>query len=243
MGNLAWWKQLHWPEYAAEFLGTGLFIFLALSVITFDFGTCSPLKHLVPDVSMRFLIRGLLVGASGSLIAISPLGRLSGAHLNPALSLAFWVQGKMHHRDIAGYIVSQFLGALSGAVLVVQVWRACSASVRNGMTLPGADYSLWSVFLVEMSMTFLLVLSIFLFVSSYRLMRWTPLITWFLVTLTTWIVGPISGSSLNPARSLGPAIVTAMWYAQWIYCVAPPLGALLAVGAFRLLRMPNNVIC
>ena len=84
-------------------------------------------------------------------------------------------------------------------------------------------------------MTFLLVLSIFLFVSSHRLMRWTPLMVWILVAVMVWLEAPISGTSLNPARSFGPALVSWFWNYHWLYWVAPTLGALLAVGAFRLL--------
>src|SRR5205823_3833559 len=124
-----------------------------------------------------------------------------------------------------------------GALLVVLVWGERAASVGVGRTVPGAGSPLWLVFLAEMSLTFLLVLSIFLFVSSHRLMRWTPLMVWILVAMMVWLEAPISGTSLNPARSFGPALVSWFWQDHWLYWVAPPLGALLAVGAFRLLPM------
>jgi aquaporin Z len=120
---------------------------------------------------------------------------------------------------------------------LVLVWGKYAASVRNGMTFPGAGYALWFVFLAEVLMTFLLVLSIFLFVSNPRLMRWTPLMTWLLVAAMVWLGAPISGTSLNSARSIGPALVTGLWRDQWLYCIAPPLGALLAVAMFRQLSM------
>ena len=176
-----------------------------------------------------------MFAGSGALIAISPLGKLSGGHINPAVSLAFWLQGKMHHLDLGGYISGQFLGAIIGSLLVALVWRERATSVRYGATVPGAAYPLWIVFLAEVSMTFLLVLLIFLFVSSHRLMRWTPLMVWILVAMMVWLEAPISGTSLNPARSFGPALVSWFWNYHWLYWVAPLLGALLAVGAFRLL--------
>ncbi len=135
------------------------------------------------------------------------------------------------------YIIAQFMGAILGVILLVLVWGKYASTVYNGMTLPGAGYALWFVFLAEVFITFLLVLSIFLFVSNPRLMRWTPLMTWLLVAAIVWQEAPISGTSLSPARSIGPAFVTGLWRDQWLYCIAPPLGALLAVVMFRLLSM------
>jgi aquaporin Z len=132
-------------------------------------------------------------------------------------------------------LLGQFLGAIIGTLLVVLLWRGQAANVGDGMRVPGAGYPLWVVFLVEVSLTFLLVLSIFFFVSSHRQMRWTPLMVWMLIAMMVWLAAPISGTSLNPARSFGPALVSRSWHEQWLYRVAPPLGALLAGGAFRLL--------
>ena len=234
MRDPVWWKHLHWPEYTAELLGTAFLVFAGVSAVVFDFGTGSPLAHVLPDTSIRRLITGLLFAGSGSLVAISPLGKLSGGHINPAVTLAFWAHGKMHHFDLGGYILGQLLGAIIGSLLVTLVWGAHAASVGYGTTVPGATYPIWIVFLAEVSLTFLLVFSIFLFVSSHRLMRWTPLMVWILVAVMVWLEAPISGTSLNPARSFGPALVSWFWQYHWLYWVAPPLGALLAVGAFRL---------
>lgn len=227
------WQPLHWAEYTAELVGTLFNIFVGLSAVVFNFGQGLPMEHLIPNHSIRLLITGLIYSGSGALFAISPLGKLSGAHINPSVTLAFWVHGKMHRQDVVGYIIAQFLGSILGAILLVLVWGKYAGSVNNGMTLPGAGYALWFVFLAEVFMTFLLVLSIFLFVSNHRLMRWTPFMTWLLVAAMVWLGAPISGTSLNSARSIGPALVTGLWRDQWLYCIAPPLGALLAVGMFR----------
>jgi hypothetical protein len=159
------WQRPHWPEYGAELLGTAFLVFIAISAVTLTFGSGSPLAAVLPNSSARRLIAGLILATSGPLVALSPLGKLSGAHLNPALSLAFW-----------------------------------------------------------------------LLLSSHRLMRWTPLMSWLLVAFIYWLVAPISGSSLNPARSFGPALVSWFWRDQWVYVLASPLGALLAVGLFRVLN-------
>jgi aquaporin Z len=176
------------------------------------------------------------------LVAISPLGKLSGAHINPAVSLAFWIQGKMSRIDFLGYLIGQFCGGILGAFLLVQVWGESAASITNGMTLPGENYSLPFVFSAEIYMTFLLVLSISIFLSSSRLMHWTPLMTWVLMTTMVWLGSPISGTSVNPARSFGPALVTWFWQDQWIYYTAPILGSLMAVVVFQWLSMGRRSI-
>lgn len=232
--NKDWWLGLHWSEYGAELLGTAFLLFIGLGALTLDLGVGSPLARVLPDKSMRWLITGLLFAGSRSLMTILPPGKLSGGHINPAVSLAFWLHGKMHHHDVAGYIASQFLGAVLGTGLAILVWRDHVASVQNGLTIPGAGYPLWGVFLSEMGLTSLFILAIFLFVSNRRLMCWTPLMTWLLMTLIIWLIVPSIGSSTNPARSFGPALVSWFWQNQWVYYLAPTLGALLAVGCFRL---------
>lgn len=143
MANLTGWKQLHWPEYGAELLGTAFNIFVGLSAVVFNMGQGLPMEHLIPNQSIRLLITGLLFAGSGSLVAISPLGKLSGGHINPSVSLAFWAQGKMHQHDIGGYIIAQFLSAFIGAALLVFVWGGYATSVNNGMTLPGTTLPLY----------------------------------------------------------------------------------------------------
>ena len=239
---LSRYDKLHWPEYGAEFLGTAFNLFVGLSAVVFNFGQGLLMEDLIPDKGTRLLITGLLFAGSGSLFAISPLGKLSGAHLNPSVSLAFWAQGKMHQHDVIGYIIAQFLGAIIAAMTVVVVWGNYAANVWNGMTLPGNNNPLWYVFLAEVSITFLLVLSIFIFLSSHRLMHWTPLMTWLLVATIVWLEAPISGASLSPARSIGPALVSWYWKDQWLYCIAPPMGAMLAVATFRLVAMGEREI-
>lgn len=235
MKNPKWWREFHWPEYGAELLGTTFQIFVGLSAVVFNFGKGLPMEQLVPEQSTRLIITGLIFAGGGSLFAISPLGKLSGGHINPSVTLAFWAQGKMRRRDVVGFIVAQFIGAIVGTRLLTKVWGHYADSVYNGMTLPGEFYPLWFVFLAEVGVTFLLVLSIFLFVSNARLMRWTPLMTWLVVTTIVYSEAPISGTSMNPARSFGPALVTWLWRDQWIYFIAPPLGSLLAAVTFHLI--------
>jgi len=198
-----------------------------LSAITLDFGAHSPVAPLVPSHSLRLLVTGALFAGTGAIIAISPLGRISGAHLNPAVSLAFWLSRKMHDHDVVAYMVAQCLGAVAGAGVVRLAWSD-SASVGFGVTRPGPGVALVAAAPIEAGMTAILVLTILLFVSRMRTARWTPLAVWVVVAVLVWQGAPLTGTSLNPARSLGPALVAMNFQNLWIYFVGPPAGAVAA---------------
>jgi aquaporin Z len=234
--------KFNWSEYAAEACGTGFNLLVGISAGVLDFSPDFPIAHLIPSYSLRLLLTGLIYAGSGSLFAISPLGKLSGAHINPSVSLAFFAWGKMHPHDLAGYLVAQFIGAIVGAWFLVVLWRGHATDVHYGVTAPGPGYPIWFVFLAEFAMTLALVLAIFAFLSSHRLMRWTPLMTWILVAVLVWIGAPVSGTSLNPARSFGPSLISWFWSYQWLYWIAPPLGGLCAVFLFRVLASDRKVL-
>jgi aquaporin Z len=198
-----------------------------LSAVTLDFGAHSPVASLIPSHSLRLLLTGALFAGTGALIAISPLGRISGAHLNPAVSLAFWLSRKMHDHDVAAYVIAQCLGGVLGAGVVRFAWSD-SASVGFGVTRPGPGIVPVAAAAIEAGMTAVLVLTILLFVSRMRTARWTPLAVWVVVAVLVWQGAPLTGTSLNPARSLGPAIVAMNLQNLWVYLVGPPVGALAA---------------
>ena len=236
----------HLTEYLCELFGSCFNFFVGLSMVTLNFGTHFT-EHWVPSNSLRLLINGLVYAGSGSLFAISPLGKLSGAHINPSMSLAFYLSGKMHLGDLVGYIISQMIGQTLGAVLLVLFWGKYAASISNGMTLPEAGFPLWLPFLAEVILTFALVFGVFIFASNKALSKWTPLMTWILIATMVWQEAPLSGTSLNPARSFGPALVSWSWEFHWIYWVAPLLGSVLAVLLFRFaayeLRLHTGKLC
>jgi aquaporin Z len=227
-------RYSHLPEYIAEFLGTAFLVFFGLSAVVFDFAANLPMAHWVPDHNLRLLITGLCFAGTGSLVALSPLGRLSGAHINPSVSLAFWLHGKMRFADFCGYVAAQMLGGICGAAALAGVWKNHAASVSNGMTLPGPGWSWQAAFTFEAALTGFYLLLILFFVSSKNLVRFTPLMNWLVVATMVWLEAPVSGTSLNTARSFGPALVTGVWAHQWIYAVAPPLGAVLGLWTFDL---------
>ena len=208
-------------EWGCEFLGTALLVFLGLSAVTLDFGLHSPVASVIASPSARRLLTGTLFASSGALVTISPLGRRSGAHLNPAVTFAFWLQGHVHRHDLTGYVLSQCAGALAGAVALRVVWSDREASIQYGRTVSEPGLSAWQAVGIEALMTSLLILTIFAFVSSTRTARWTPLAVLVVVAVEVWIGAPFTGTSLNPARSLGPALVDGRLGDLWIYFAGP----------------------
>ena len=186
----------HWPEYGAEFAGTVWNVFIGLSAVVFNFAPGQPGARLVPDASLRLWLTGLIFAGSGSLFTISPWGRLSGAHINPSVTLAFWTSGKVRWHDLLGYLGAQLLGGACGAGLLAVIWRTPAAALRYGLTGPGPGYSVAVAFGAEALMTFVYLLGIFAFVSRSRLMRWTPLYNWLSVSGLVWLGAGVSGTSL-----------------------------------------------
>lgn len=226
----------HWLPWLCELLGTGLMLCGGLSAVFLDFGPSSPVAAHIPSTSARLLINGLLFAGSGSLVAISPIGRVSGAHLNPAVTLAFWTQGKVHPHDVIGYVGAQIAGAFGACALLRLVWGGTARALQLGTTQPGRGLDGLEAAGVEALMTAALVLMLFLMTSSGRTARWTPLGNWILVALLVWQGAPYTGTSLNPARSLAPAVLAPELAHLWVYLVGPVTGAFLAAGLFALVR-------
>lgn len=226
----------HWGPWLCEFVGTALLLAGGLSAVFLNFGATSPIAAHLPSMSARLLLTGLLFAGTGSLVALSPFGRRSGAHLNPAVTLAFWTQHKVHPHDLAGYIVAQLAGALTVVAALRLAWGSTARGLHLGATRPGHGFSPLDAAGLEMLMTASLVLMIFFFTSHTRTARWTPLGNWLLVATLVWQGAPYTGTSLNPARSIGPALLAPQLANVWVYIVGPCAGALLAAAVFAAFR-------
>jgi aquaporin Z len=214
----------------AEFAGTALLVAAGVSLVIADFGVGGPIAGAVPAAGLRRLLTGFGFGCVGAMIAVSPIGRISGAHINPVVTAAFWLKGKMRGSLALGYVVAQLAGAIVGA-LPLLLWGKVGASVRFGATMPGDGFGLTAALAGETATTAALVGGLFLFVGHRRLRKFTPLLFPFLYAVMVYLEAPISGTSTNPARTLGPAVVSGAWRGWWVYWLGPVAGALLAVGA------------
>jgi MIP family channel proteins len=215
----------HSRELLAEFIGTFVLIFAGTGAVMVDKLSNGAVTHL--GISIVF---GAVVTA-----LIYSLGHISGAHFNPAVTLAFWTSGFFRRNLVIPYIVAQSLGAISASGLL----RLSLGAVGNlGATLPREGNWLQSLVL-ETVLTFILMLVIF----GSGLDRRAPIgfagiAIGLTVALEAACMGPITGASMNPVRSLAPALVGWNWQHHWLYWVAPILGAQLAVVVYR--HLSNN---
>jgi aquaporin Z len=222
--------QCPWRIFLSELIGTALLVLVGLSLVIFMFGTGTPMARLIPSESLRRLITGFLFGTTGATIALSPVGKVSGAHINPAVTLAFRLMGKLDLRTTLGYIMAQLTGAVLGS-LPLFLWGTMGISVAFGATLPGPGYPFSTVFLGEVITTFAMLVLLAVFLGFRKIRPFTPAIFPPLYSIMVWAESPISGTSTNPARSLGPAVISGQWEGWWIYWIGPMAGMLLAVLA------------
>lgn len=227
-------QKFPWRIFFSEMLGTGLLLLIGLSIVILMFGSGSPVPELIPNIGYRRLITGFLFGSTGALIAISPMGKASGAHINPAVTLAFFLMGKIDNRAAISYVLGQFAGAIVGCIPIL-AWGSMGMSISFGATVPGEGYSMNTVLLGEIITTFTMVTLLAVFLAFRNLRPYTPAIFPFLYSIMSYLEGAVSGTSTNPARSLGPAVISGQWEGWWIYWIGPVTGAFLATVAVSFL--------
>lgn len=203
----------------AEFLGTAALVFAGTGAIVINDVSHGAITHV--GVAMTF---GLIV-----LAMIYTLGEISGAHLNPAVTLAFWRARRFDGAKVLPYIGSQVAGALAASGLLRALFPG---HATLGATLPAGSAA--QSFILELVLTALLMLVILNVSTGAKEKGITAgIVIGAVIMLEAMFAGPICGASMNPARSLAPALVSGNLGALWIYLVAPTLGAGLAVGGCR----------
>lgn len=227
------WKQsgLHLREYGSEFIGTAFLMFCIVGVVALMFGNGSPVPSYIPSRVLRLFFAGLLIGTSGAIVAVSPFGKLSGAHVNPAVSFGFYLLGKMHLRDTILYVISQIAGALLGAIAAHPVFSSLGSGTDSAALQPAPYAAHWGIFLAEAATTFVLTFAIYTCVSRKSLMQWTPVVVAIFAGILVASDGQYSGAGMNPARWIGPAALTHHWDFWAAYALAPLAGAAIAVVA------------
>jgi aquaporin Z len=234
----------HYPEYLMEAAGLGIFMISASVVTALLEHPASPLRQTIVDPLLRRCIIGIAMGLTAIAIVYSPWGKQSGAHINPVVTFTFWRLGKIKRWDAFFYIVAQFVGGLLGLWLVAVVWRDAIAdpAVNYVVTVPG-ETGVGVAFCAELIISFGIMLTI-LFVSNIpKLARFTGLFAGLLVATYITVEAPLSGMSMNPARTLASAIGAQTWTAIWIYFTAPLLGMLLAAELYVRLKGRKAVRC
>jgi aquaporin Z len=235
----------HWPEYLMEAAGLGLFMISACAFTVLLFHPGSAAVQALPDGDLRRLLIGIAMGLTAIAIIYSPLGKRSGAHLNPAVTLTFWRLGKIEGWDAVFYIVAQFIGGAAGVLLVTQLLSrmlVADMAVNYAVTVPGASGP-WVAFAAEAAISFGLMLMVLVVSNRPALNRYTGLFAGTLVALYITFEAPVSGMSMNPARTLASALPAHVWTSAWLYFTAPLLGMLAAAEAYLLWKGQSSVLC
>jgi aquaporin Z len=234
----------HWPEYLIEAAGLGLFMLAACAFGTLLGHPASPVVQAIPAPLARRALMGGAMGLTAVTLIYSPWGRRSGAHFNPATTLTFWRLGKVATADAALYVVAQTVGGIAGVmVAAVLVGSPLAApDVRYVATLPGQVGPL-GAFAAEIAITFVLMSVVLGASNTAGLARLTGLFAGSLVATYITLEAPLSGMSMNPARSLASAVPAGTWPTLWIYFTAPPIGMLLAAELYVRRRGLASVFC
>lgn len=209
-------------KYLAEFIGTFCMVFCGTGAIIIDQQTGGSITH--AGVAAVF---GLIVSAM-----IYALGDVSGAHLNPAVTIAFWLSKYFPTKEILPYLLSQFSGAFFASLVLKFLFPL---NQFLGSTIPSGSAA--QSFILEIILTFILMLVIiFTAKGSKEQGLFAGLAIGSVVLLEAMFAGPICGASMNPARSMAPALISGHTEHLWIYLSAPVIGAALAIGAWKILK-------
>src|SRR6266571_442495 len=226
----------HWPEYLCEAAELGLFMISAGLFTILLWHPSSPIPNMIPSEFIRRTLTGIAMGSTAIALVFSPLGKRSGAHFNPAVTLAFWRLGKVKTWDTVFYIVAQFVGGILGVFAVALFVREALShpTVHYAATLPG-PHGMIVAFVAEFAIAFVLMSVVLRVSNTPHIARYTGLFAGMLVATYITLEAPFSGMSMNPARTFGSAFVGHLWTGLWIYFTAPPLG-MLAAAEFYLWR-------
>jgi aquaporin Z len=217
--------RAHWRLYLYEAAELAIFMFSACLGTALLFDPLSPAAVL--DSGLRRLILGFAMGSTAVAIIKSPWGRRSGAHFNPAISLTFYRLGKIGPTDTACYVLAHFLGAPLGVTLAAFALGPVihTPQVNYVVTVPGIGGPS-AAFAAETFMAALLMAVVLVSSNSKRFAYSTTWLMGLLITGYVFVFAPVSGFSINPARTFGSAVVANIWTSIWIYFAAPLLGML-----------------
>ena len=244
MAKLAEPVHVHWSEYLMEAAGLGLFMISAAVVTATLEYPHSPLHHLFPDTTVRRILIGLAMGLTAIGLIYSSWGKRSGAHLNPAVTVTFFRLGKIKGRDALSYVAAQFVGGTIGLWLAARIPGLAIEypAVNYVVTVPGPDGTA-TAFVAEAIISFGLMLMVLVVSNQPSINRWTGVFAGGLVGIYIAVEAPLSGMSMNPARTFASALSAQHWTDYWLYLIAPLSGMLLAAKCYVRTHGIHQVLC
>jgi glycerol uptake facilitator-like aquaporin len=220
---------------ADEFVLTTVLLFLVVTMVRWLRDPASPLY--IGDLQVALAVIGPLSGALLIALILSPPGRRSGGHMNPAVTMAVWLMDVFPGASVLPYALAQLSGSVVGTELGRLVWGQVVAipTVNYAAIRPGPGWDSAAVFLAEAGCMTVLILIVGNFLAYPAYHRWLPYTVGAAVAAVIAVFGPLSGGSANPARQFGPALLAGRFGFLWIYLVAPVVGAILGASVHGLL--------
>ncbi|MGF1508217.1 MAG: aquaporin [Myxococcota bacterium] len=224
---------MNWREWFIEAWGLATFMFMACIYATALEHPASPIHHAIESATLRRGVMGVAMGLTIIGLIYCPWGMRSGAHFNPAITLTFYRLGKVYLREALTYPVFQVLGGLLGlGAASVLLWGApAHPRIHFVSTMPGVGGAFVAL-LAEIVISFILMTVVLTSSNHPRFKRFTGLFAGMLVATYVLVEAPVSGMSMNPARSLSAGLMSGRFEDLWIYLVGPPLGMLAAGEVF-----------
>lgn len=245
--SISTWTTLrkNWRLYVYEGILLACFMVSACVFTALMEYPASPAAKMVASPFLRRVVIGLAMGTTAVILIYSPLGKRSGAHMNPAFTLSFLRLAKIRRLDALGYIIGQFVGGCVGVLVSKMILGhhvIASSEVNFIVTIPG----IWGngvAWLGEFTISFLLMAMVLGVNQSARLAPLTGCFAGLLIVLFVMFEAPISGFSMNPARTFGSAALANVWTSVWIYFTAPILGMLAGIEIHRVFAGEFAVLC
>lgn len=234
-----------WREWLSEFAATAVLLFVMVSLFRVLRGAGSPLAHAMHSAGAQLVVGALVSGATVALLVASPLGRCSGGHLNPAVSLAFWLLRALPGRDAVAYAVAQLAGSAAGVAGGRLLWGGQAASPAVGYgTVRASDGVPWSVvFAAEAAATAVMLAAVVFVAARPRSLLPVPVAAGGAVAGLILLLGQGAGGSFNPARQFGPELFFGDFAWLWVYLTAPLVGAALFALVRRRIRTAPPLPC
>jgi aquaporin Z len=219
----------HWPEYAIEGWALGMFMISASVATVLLYDPRAPTFGLIENEFWKRALMALAMAGTAAAIIYSPWGKRSGAHMNPAFTLSFWVLGKIKTVDAAYYALFQFVGGICGSLLsyVLTGGLLADPQANWAVTVPGPQGVAAALF-SELIIAFILMFVVAVMLNS-KFDQLIGIVAGGLIFLYVLYESPYSGFGMNPARSFSSALPANTWTAFWVYLIAPPTGMLTAV--------------
>lgn len=241
------WKALqnHWIEYLIEAWGIGTTLVIAGLFATLLKSPQSPVAQWLPSPFLSTVLMGIVVGTTVITLIYSPWGKRSGAHFNPSVTLTFFRLKKLAFWDVAFYIIAQFIGGVTGVILVAFILRTAFTNppINYLVTVPG-QWGITAALVAEFLLAFGLMSLVLITSNIPRLSNYTGILAGITVACYIIFAAAVSGMSLNPARSFASALPSRIWTAFWIYYFAPPLAMLAAAEVYkRVTGLKTRSIC